>query len=142
MQVGVGSATAVENKRVFIVDSDEIIRAVLQFMLHDEYEAHEFATPAAAVAKGIDWKPDLLVLGGATLRELGLADLPQIKSELGGVKILLVTEAGENVVAQAALDAGVADALLLQPLTVESVRRTVNRLCGRRTQRTVKLHQI
>ena len=82
------------------------------------------------------------MLGGATLRELGLAGLPQIKSELGGVKILLVTEAGENVVAQAALDAGVADALLLQPLTVESVRSTVNRLCGRRTQRTVKLHQI
>jgi hypothetical protein len=51
-------------------------------------------------------------------------------------------KSGENVVAQAALDAGVADALLLQPLTVESVRRTVNRLCGRRTQRTVKLHQI
>jgi len=142
MQVGVGSATAVENKRVFIVDSDEIIRAVLQFMLHDEYEAHELATPAAAVAKGIDWKPDLLVLGGATLRELGLAGLPQIKSELGGVKVLLVTEAEQDLLARAALDAGVADALLPQPLTVESVRRTVNRLCGRRTQRTVKLHQI
>jgi hypothetical protein len=43
MQIGVESSRAVENQRVFVVSGDEITRAVLQFMLHDEYETHEFA---------------------------------------------------------------------------------------------------
>ena len=38
MQIGVETSKAVENKRVFVVDSDEITRAALQFMLHDENE--------------------------------------------------------------------------------------------------------
>lgn len=141
MQVGVESARAVDNKRVFIVDSDEIIRAALQFMLHDEYEAHELATVAAAVSKSIDWKPDLLLLGSATLRELGVANLPELKAALGGMKILLVTETAQDELVQPALQAGV-DALLPKPLTVESVRRKVNNLCGRRTPLTVTLHQL
>ena len=43
MQIGVETSRAVENKRIFVVDDDEIIRAALQFMLHDEYETHEVA---------------------------------------------------------------------------------------------------
>ena len=41
MQIGVETSRAVENKRIFIVSDDEIARAALQFMLHDEYEAHD-----------------------------------------------------------------------------------------------------
>jgi CheY-like chemotaxis protein len=50
----------VENQRVFVVDSDEIDRAVLQFMLHDENEARELASLDAALAEARDWKPDLV----------------------------------------------------------------------------------
>jgi CheY-like chemotaxis protein len=42
------------------VDSDEIDRAVLQFMLHDENEARELASLDAALAEARDWKPDLV----------------------------------------------------------------------------------
>ena len=48
MQIGVETSRAVENKRIFVVDDDEIIRAALQFMLHDEYETHEVASLAEA----------------------------------------------------------------------------------------------
>jgi len=62
MQIGVESSRAVENKRVFVVDGDEITRTVLQFMLHDEYETHEFAELARAYDKAVDWKPDAVLL--------------------------------------------------------------------------------
>jgi hypothetical protein len=42
---------AVETKRVFVVDGDEIRRAVLQFMLHDENETHEFPDVGRAYDK-------------------------------------------------------------------------------------------
>ncbi len=41
MQIGVETAKAVDQRRVFVVDEDEITRAALQFMLHDEIETHE-----------------------------------------------------------------------------------------------------
>ncbi len=43
MQIGVETSRAVENKRVFLVSDDEITRAALQFMLHDEFEAHDLS---------------------------------------------------------------------------------------------------
>ncbi len=36
MQIGVDSQRAVENKRIYVIDDDEVTRAALQFMLHDE----------------------------------------------------------------------------------------------------------
>src|SRR6516225_3721831 len=51
MQIGVETAKAVDQRRVFVVDDDEITRAALQFMLHDEIETHELASPEAAYDK-------------------------------------------------------------------------------------------
>ncbi len=68
MQIGVESSRAVENKRVFVVNGDEITRAALQFMLHDEYETHEFADLAQAYDKSVQWKPDAILLRSASSR--------------------------------------------------------------------------
>src|ERR1039458_6215718 len=58
MQIGVESSRAVENKRIFVVDENEIFRAAVQFMLHDENETHEVASLEAAFAKAQTAKPD------------------------------------------------------------------------------------
>ncbi len=55
MQIGVETSKAVDQRRVFVVDDDEIIRAALQFMLHDEIETHELANPEEAYIKGVGW---------------------------------------------------------------------------------------
>lgn len=44
MQIGVDSEKAVDDRRVFVVDDDEITSAALQFMLHDEIETHEITS--------------------------------------------------------------------------------------------------
>jgi CheY-like chemotaxis protein len=131
MQIGVETTRAVENKRVFVVDSDEITRAALTFMLHDENETHELADLEAAYAKGADWKPDLLLLGLGILRRRGLGVLAEIAARLPGVKVLIVADTVADDFAQAALAAG-AHGLLKRPFTVESVRQKVDRLLGRR----------
>ena len=77
MQIGVETSRAVENKRIFVVDDDEIIRAALQFMLHDENETHEIASLDLAFAKAAEWKPDLILLAGSIVRGAGVSVLSQ-----------------------------------------------------------------
>lgn len=52
MQIGVETSRVVENKRVFVVDDDEITRAVRQFMPQDESETHDLQSLGDAYKKG------------------------------------------------------------------------------------------
>lgn len=131
MQIGVEVSRAVENKRIFVVETDEIVRAALQFMLHDENETHELASLDQAFAKGAEWKPDLVLLGFAIVEEQGIGVIADIKARLPGSKILLVTDSIDSPLAQSCLKSGVQDALI-KPFTIESVRYKVDALLGRR----------
>ena len=130
MQIGVESTRAVENKRIFVVDSNEIDRAVLQFMLQDENETHELPSLDAAFAKARDWKPDLILLGLTLVRESGLGILAEIASAVSGTRILIVTETATDPLAQSCLKSG-AHGLLAKPFRIEPVRSMVDLLLGR-----------
>ncbi len=130
MQIGVESSRSVENKRIFVVDGNEIDRAVLQFMLQDENETHEMPSLDGAFAKARDWKPDLLLLGLGLVSEDGAGVLGEIATVLSGVRILIVTENAADPLAQLCLKSG-AHGLLAKPFTVESVRRKVDLMLGR-----------
>jgi DNA-binding response OmpR family regulator len=130
MQIGVETSKAVDNKRVFVVDSDEITRAALQFMLHDENETHEFADLDAALRKAETWRPDLLVLNVALV--LGSAPdlIANLKVRIAGLKVLVTLEGGTTD-ARALRQAG-ADGVLHKPLTIEKTRMAVDVALGRR----------
>jgi DNA-binding response OmpR family regulator len=130
MQIGVESSRSVENKRIFVVDSNEIDRAVLQFMLQDEYETHELPTLDAAFAKARDWKPDLILLGLDVVKASGAGVLSEIASAVPGTRILIVTDAADDPFAHSCLKSG-AHGLLAKPFRVESVRGKVDLLLGR-----------
>ncbi len=130
MQIGVESSRSVENKRIFVVGGDDIDRAVLQFMLQDENETHEFPTLDAAFAKARGWKPDLILLGLDILQASGTSVLSDIASAIPGARILIVTEAVDDPLAQACLKSG-AHGLLAKPFRVESVRGKVDIMLGR-----------
>ncbi|MBT9612040.1 MAG: response regulator [Burkholderiales bacterium] len=131
MQIGVETTKAVDNKRLFVVDNDDITRMALQFMLHDENETHDLPTLEAAFDKSIEWKPDLLLLGIDVVRERGLDVLALIKTRLAGAKLLLVADSRNDPLLESCQGAGI-DGLLLKPLTVEDVRRKVDGLLGRK----------
>ena len=131
MQIGVEMSKALENKRVFIVDDDEIIRAALQFMLHDEFEAHEVPGVAAAVEKAKTQPPDLLVLAGGLVKAEGLPLLQKLRAEAATAKILVVVEPGENDFGKECVAAG-AHGFLAKPLKIEFVRQKVDAMLGRK----------
>jgi CheY-like chemotaxis protein len=141
MQIGVDSARAVENKRIFVVDGDEIRRAVLQFMLHDENETHEFADVAHAYRKAEHWKPDAILLSMELVRAQGFTLIGEIHERVPGVRIAVVCDSGADPETRRCLKNG-AQSLLAKPLTIESVRRKVDLLLGRRSALAIPVQVV
>lgn len=141
MQIGVETSRAVENKRIFVVDDDEIIRAALQFMLHDEYETHEVPSLAAAFEKSVEWKPDLVMASENILRSAGLAVLAEIRQRMAGVKILVIVESLEGGFGKEAVAAG-ANSFMAKPLKLEFVRQKVDVLLGRQKGLSIPLNVL
>lgn len=135
MQVGVETSRLVENKRVYVVDEDDITRTVLQFMLQDDNETHVLPTLARAFEKR---PPDLLLLGLEIVRSGDAGTLREIGSRWPGTRVLLVTEPGEELAARNFLADG-ADGVLSKPFTVEAVRRKVDIHLGRAASALVQL---
>lgn len=131
MQIGVEAAKAVEKRRIFVVDDDEITRTALQFMLHDEIETHELATPEEAYEKGVDWLvPNIVMLGVSYLQSRGVGLIGEMKAKWPGVLVLIVTSKAEEAIAVEGLKAGAAGAVV-KPLTLEAVRKKVDTILGR-----------
>jgi DNA-binding response OmpR family regulator len=131
MQIGVETSTAVDNKRIFVVDENEIMRAAVQFMLHDENETHEAPSLEWAYDKARDWPPDLMILAEALVRERGSGLLKEIAERLPDTKILVIVDSATDGFGKQCLADG-ADGVLIKPLTIEFVRRKVDVLLGRR----------
>lgn len=131
MQIGVETAKAVDQRRIFVVDEDEITRAALQFMLHDEIETHELASIEEAYEKGQDWlEPDVLILGLSIIRAKGIEILADIAQRYPAARILIVASPDEEELGIAALKAG-AHGALIKPLRMEAVRQKVDTILGR-----------
>lgn len=129
MQIGVESSRAVGNNRIFIVDDDEITRAVLQFMLHDENEAHELGSVEEAYAKGIEWKPNLTLMGVGIIAAKGAGIVAEYLAHFPEAKLVVVADTPDDPTAKAAVEAG-AHSILSKPLKVESVRAKVDTFLG------------
>ena len=131
MQIGVETAKAVDQRRVFVVDEDDITRAALQFMLHDEIETHELATPEEAYEKGQGWlAPHVVLLGVSYIEQRGVDLVGQIVEKFPGVRILIVCDKATEGVAVEAMKAG-AHGALVKPLTLYSVLKMVDTFLGR-----------
>ncbi|GAB4358574.1 MAG: hypothetical protein Kow0026_19540 [Oricola sp.] len=131
MQIGVETSKAVDQRRVFVIDDDEITRAALQFMLHDEIETHELASPEEAYDKGADWlRPDLVMLGASFLARRGADLVGEMRARFAGVRVIIVCEKADEAVAVEGIKAG-ANAVLVKPLTLDAVRSKVDTVLGR-----------
>ena len=131
MQIGVETAKAVDQRRVFVVDHDEITRAALQFMLHDEIETHELANPEEAYEKGVGWlKPHVVLLGVSFLKQRGSGLIGELVAKFPGVRVLIVCAKADETTALEGLKAG-AHGALVKPLTLEAVRKKVDTILGR-----------
>lgn len=131
MKTGSDTSRAMRDKRIFVIETDEVIRSALQFILDDRNETHGLTSLEQAFARGDRWKPDLVLLGVSIVRNLGVGVLDDIGARLPGAKILLVADSRNDPLAQLCLGAGAHD-VLGKPIAADSVCDKVDLLLGRR----------
>lgn len=112
---------------IFVVESDEVIRSALHFILDDQNETHSFATLDLAYAGAGDMTPDLMLLGIDFLKDAGEGAVTGITRRLPGTKILIVANSVNDPLALKALRWG-AHGVLGKPISFDSVRRRVDGL--------------
>lgn len=135
MQIGVDTQRAVETKRAFIIDSDDISSMALQFMLADELEVNVLASSAEAIARAQGSVLNVILLGASVIEAEGAAVVSSLLAALPGVPIIVFGLDGDAGVAQA-LKLGARSAIV-RPFKVEAVRQKVNAQIGRRAVLTI-----
>jgi CheY-like chemotaxis protein len=135
MQIGVDSQRAVETKRAFIIDSDDISAMALQFMLADELEVHVIANSGDAIARAKGSAVDVILLGAGVIEAEGAQVVSALLAALPGVPVIACGPNGDAGVAQA-LALG-ARSCITRPFKVEAVRQKVNAQIGRRAVLTI-----
>lgn len=131
MQIGVDTQRAVETKRAFIIDSDDVSSMALQFMLADELEVNVFATSAEAIARArASAALNVILLGASVIEAEGVSVVTTLLAVLPGVPIIVFGLDGDAGVAQA-LKLGARTAIT-RPFKLEAVRQRVNAQIGRR----------
>ncbi len=139
MQIGVDCDKAVDNRRVYVVDADEVARAAVGFMLADENETHEFADLDAALIKAADFKPDLVILGRSIVEASGTDVFMRVRAT--GARAVVLADSGARAYANECLAAG-ASGVIYKPLDIATVRAKVDAFLGRLARTTFSLQPI
>jgi len=140
MQIGVDTQRAVENKRVFVVDSNDVTGMALQFMLADEMECNVYEDVQTALDWAENRPPQVILLGEALLEAEGAEVIGKFKAAIADVRILLVVTDANAEFVKAGIAAGAASTIV-KPLTVEGVRRKVDAQLGRRAALSISVVQ-
>ena len=135
MQIGVDTQRAVESKRAFIIDSDDISAMALQFMLADELEVNVVTCSAEAIDRAQGLALDVILLGASVIEAEGAAVVTRLQAALPGVPVIACGPAGDPGIAQV-LALGARSAIV-RPYKVEAVRQRVNAQIGRRAVLTI-----
>lgn len=136
MQIGVDTQRAVETKRAFIIDSDDVSSMALQFMLADELEVNVFTGSAEALARAQGTGAlSVILLGASVIEAEGPAVVTTLLAAQPGVPIIVFGLEGDEGVAQA-LKLGARSAIT-RPFKLEAVRQKVNAQIGRRAVLTI-----
>ena len=131
MRARPGPPHSAKANRIFVIESDEVVRPALQFIL-DHDETSGFASLARAVAEAPDETPDVVLLGVGFVQNNGERLLAEIARHWPGVKILIVANSVNDRLARTSLTWGAHD-VLGKPITFEGVRSKVDALLADQT---------
>ncbi len=127
MHTSFAPSSPVETDRIFVVESDEVVRSALQFILAGAGETHGFTSLDRAFAQAADLAPDIVVLGVGLLQNNGERAVAEIARRWNGAKLLIVANSVKDPLALAALKWGAHD-VLGKPITFDGVRGKVDAL--------------
>jgi DNA-binding NarL/FixJ family response regulator len=115
---------------IFVIESEEVVRSALHFILDDQYDTHSFANLERAYGKPADLTPNIILLGIGFLQNNGERALAELAIRLPGAWILIVANSVNDPIARASLRWG-AHGVLGKPISFDSVHGKVDTLLNR-----------
>jgi len=106
-----------ERPRVFVIESEEVVRSALHYILRAHYQTGAFAHVADALAAAVE-VPDVVLLGAALLQGKEDAFLAELGEQFAGAKILVVAD--RNSDPQGWIERG-AHGILSKPISFDAV---------------------
>ena len=116
-------------KKIFVIDDDEDIRALLEnYLTSLGYEVRMAKTAVEAEGLFQDGQPDLILLDVMMPELNGIEFAVKIKAKMGkSVPIIVMTGLKDEETARDALEIGSAD-FLAKPFRMEELRRKIERI--------------
>jgi DNA-binding NarL/FixJ family response regulator len=108
---------------VFIVETEQVVRSALYYILRDRYRTLAFASAEAATTAAAS-TPNVVLLGAGLVRRQGKALLASLGNTLGGPKVLLVSETSADPLRRSDSECGV-HGVITKPISFDSVCEAV-----------------
>lgn len=109
---------------VFVIESEQVVRSALHYILRDRHRTHAFAALDDALISAAD-VPDVVLLGASILESRGEALLAGLGEQFAGAKILIVADRHSAPLARAYLERG-AHGVVSKPISFETVSDAVS----------------
>jgi len=130
MAIGSRPSQTAADGTIFVVETDDVVRSALQFILRDGNDTRSFAGLDEALSETSDRRPDGVLLGLSLIRDGGDRIFSELVARVPEVKVLLIADSASDPWAQGWIGRGAHD-VLGKPITVDAVRRKVDLLLGR-----------
>jgi CheY-like chemotaxis protein len=111
--------TTGDRPTVVVIESEQVVRSALHYILRGRYWTRAFATLDDAVGSSAE-TPDVVLLGIAFLQSQGNTVLANLGEQFPDAKILLVAERTSDPLARASLETG-AHGIVSKPISFDTV---------------------
>ncbi|CCD84314.1 Conserved hypothetical protein, putative Response regulator [Bradyrhizobium sp. ORS 285] len=117
---------------VFVIESDQVIRSALGYILSERHETFTFAETADALSKAARATPDAVLVGSSILEDDGAETVGMLARKLNQAGIIVVAGSTRSPLALAGLRQG-AEAVIAKPITFDGVTHAVETVLARRS---------
>ncbi len=117
---------------VFVIESDQVIRSALGYILSERHETFTFAETADALSKAARATPDAVLVGSSILEYGGAETVGMLARKLNQAGIIVVAGSTKSPLALAGLRQG-AEAIIAKPITFDGVTHAVDTVLARRS---------
>jgi len=119
------------HERIFVIESDQVIRSALGFILSEDRETFTFSEIDDALAKADQFRPDVVLLGLGLIERHGAELVADLVGQLPCSSIILVANSASAPLVQDGLHHG-ARAVISKPISFDGVRGKVDSVLAAR----------
>ena len=120
------------DERIFVIETDQVIRSALGFILSEDHDTYTFSEIDDALTKAAQLHPDVVLLGIGQIERHGAQLVADLMRQLRDSSIILVADTTTAPLVQEGLHRG-AQAVIGKPISFDGVSGKVDSVLAARS---------